>query len=135
MADAAAVTGREGLPVMRATVCRLDGVPCLSMRVTGFEKIISEAKDSKRLTQLTEVPSPPPHERVYDLPAAIAAGVMVKAMGELWARAATTIDAPTKRVLVKCMLILMAAWQAIVVGLNESDSDEVIRVKSALSQM
>lgn len=53
------------------------------------------------------MPSPPPHEMLYERPATIAAGVMVKAIGEVWASAATTIDAPTRRVLVKCMLIIM----------------------------
>lgn len=65
---------------------------------------------------------------LYERPATIAAGVMVKAIGVVWARAATTIDAPTKRVLVKSMLSMMVVW-------DESDSDEVIKLKSALPQM
>ena len=40
---------------------------------------------------------------MYDWPAVTAEGVMVKAIGAVWARAATTMDAPTKRVRVKCM--------------------------------
>lgn len=47
---------------------------------------------------------------LYEWPATMAAGVMVKAIGVVWARAATTMDAPTKRVLVKCMLIMMVVW-------------------------
>lgn len=47
---------------------------------------------------------------LYEWPATMAAGVMVKAIGVVWARAATTMDAPTKRVLVKCMLITVWWW-------------------------
>lgn len=67
---------------------------------------------------------------LYEWPATMAAGVMVKAIGVVWARAATTMDAPTKRVFVKCMLITVWWWLVTKVTV-----DEVIKVKSALPQM
>lgn len=66
--------------------------------------IISAANHPKGLEQLTEL-SPPPHVSLYDWPAVTAAGIMVNAIGALWARAATTMDAPTKRALAKCMFV------------------------------
>lgn len=73
---------------------------------------MSTADDQGGSKRLTDTPSPPPHEMLYEWPATMAAGVMVKAIGEVWARAATTTDAPAKRVLVKCMLIIMVCCLA-----------------------
>ena len=74
------------------------------------------------------MPSPPPHVSLYDWPAETAAGVMVNAMGVLWARAATTMDAPTKRVLVKCMLIMMEYYLA-------SDSGWLVGMKATVKKL
>ena len=55
---------------------------------------------------LTADGSPPAHLRVVGFPAVTADGVWVKAILD-WARVATTKEAPTRRALEKCIVMML----------------------------